>query len=254
MTRLINRSGGITYHYFASRYVSSLWLPYRAQVELWLNHWAVPSENPLILIGPSGGYSLPSHWLTRFQNITVLEPDSLAKYLLQKRFPQIQFQFPKIKTLQNTLEFCQAHPTHTLLFTNLLGQIRHLTANSQEVLSIQNQVKPLLTRKHWASYHDIFSVRTPQSLHEIRPFSTTGRPTLEDIIRTTLTEIPHNVEFIDHETEWIAPQNPHFFSGWRLHRNSLHCIGFTCSEMASRHRDFDYENAAEPRQLSTMNP
>ncbi len=83
---ILHASGGLLYHLRAWRWRRTLWAPFLAQVRRWQTDWR-PDARHLVLIGPSGGYAQTRQFLERFPEITALEPDPVARYILARRFP-----------------------------------------------------------------------------------------------------------------------------------------------------------------------
>ncbi len=139
---LISTSGGIVYHARALFFERTLWRSHQQSVKTFLNAWNPPTVS-LVLVGPSAGYSLPLDFLKRFNNITAIEPDPMARLLFEMRtglrphWIKDPFDFES-KELQ--------FPQGAILFCNLLGQIES-TGNLEQKLK----------GRPWASYHDAYS-------------------------------------------------------------------------------------------------
>jgi hypothetical protein len=85
ITDALNPSGGILYHYLALKYRRGLWRTFIGELGGWLMDWR-PPEDRILLVGASGGYTLPAAFLSRFRSIDVLEPDPLARFIFGYRF------------------------------------------------------------------------------------------------------------------------------------------------------------------------
>ena len=79
----MSRSGGIPYHLKALRFKNSHWGSHEDGVRRFLDSWN-PKSRHLLLIGPSGGYSLPRGWLDRFETVSAFDPDLLARVIIEK--------------------------------------------------------------------------------------------------------------------------------------------------------------------------
>jgi hypothetical protein len=172
MLSFYNLSGGLPYHYKAFRYSKGLWYDFRYQIRDWLNDWQ-PLSDRLILIGPSAGYFLPDAFLLRFSEILVLDPDPTARFLFRVQHPKIKIkrwigedllcdwsstdgQWRRFK------DFLDLHPNAALLFCNVLGQLPliykdHVKKNETSFLSWQKQMISLLSKREFASFHDLYS-------------------------------------------------------------------------------------------------
>jgi hypothetical protein len=145
-------SGGLPYHLKALRFKKDLWDSHEAGVASFLDAWNPRAKN-LILVGPSGGYSLPTEWLKRFQVIKAVEPDFLARIICETRH-QIKPEWYRRK-----------YPFHdpdalvllkdsdaAILFCNLLGQIE-----IKSTTRLRKTLEHSLQGREWASYHDALS-------------------------------------------------------------------------------------------------
>src|SRR4051794_9109699 len=84
-------SGGALYHWRAFRRRHA-WRDFNREIEDWLNAWDCPREH-LILIGPSGGYTLPTAWLKSFSNISAYDLDPLAPLFFRLRHRGVKVEF-----------------------------------------------------------------------------------------------------------------------------------------------------------------
>src|SRR5262245_55213637 len=81
---LITPTGGLIYHARALRFSAKRWAPFRREVATWLEGWQ-PRERALLLVGPSGGYSLSEEFLRRFETVSAIDPDPLSRYIFSLR-------------------------------------------------------------------------------------------------------------------------------------------------------------------------
>jgi hypothetical protein len=150
-------SGGWIYHLRALRNggkrSDSLWAQHRERVESFLKLWN-PSRKTLVLVGPSGGYSLPKVFLEGFEQVIAVEPDPLARIIFQKRFGLKNIRWVKVAfPFQNPESFTKEIPVDSsILFCNLLGQL-----NFRRTSEIKKKLSAFLAPFRWASFHDALS-------------------------------------------------------------------------------------------------
>ena len=145
---IFTQTGGLTYHLRALRFFKN-WKPHRDQVAAFLDRWD-PKKKNLILVGPSGGYSLPAEFLKKFETITAFEPDSVARFIFEKRMGlkvNWKGQFP----FERPEDFSVPDES-AILFCNLLGQI----PPSLNPLFSERLIATLQSVE-WASFHDAIS-------------------------------------------------------------------------------------------------
>lgn len=219
---LLHPSGSLAYHLRAWRWQNSLWLPFHARVRRWLTDWR-PRCGHLVLVGPSGGYDLSRQFLERFERITVLEPDPLARWLLRRRFRGIRFDWQDGEFLPQAGGFARLaarFPDAAFLFCNLLGQDLIGQPPDFDRAVWLAELAPALRGRAWASWHDRVSTpRQPQ--------------------RQTSPEYPHEVvldellaqfweggelELVDHDTAGICPACRHRYALWQLAPRAWHLI------------------------------
>ncbi len=151
---LFHYSGGVVYHWRALFHHQRIWRNHLAQVSAFLKEWN-PQADSLYLIGPSGGYSLPSDWLKKFKTITAFEPDALARKIFELRtgikphWITQPFQFAALQTGEITFTENSA-----ILFCNLLGQ---MDFDETAGLLAQEELCKLAQTHALASYHDVLS-------------------------------------------------------------------------------------------------
>ena len=210
---LIHPSGGLVYHWRAWRHTSTCWQPYLNTVREWLDEWH-PENDHLVLVGPSAGYSLSQGFLARFERISVLEPDPLARRLLKRHFPTIPFRFqPAMASLRN---LPLAYPDAAILFCNLLGQDWGPAAET----NWHHALVSAMAGRSWASYHDLISSTTVPD--EFGPVTLPGALSLEDIT----SRFWHRAELTatDHGTYGILPNLPRQLAVWRLTPSQYHLV------------------------------
>ena len=85
--RWLNPAGGLRYH--ARAWASGdRWAGFRASLASWLSEFE-PRSSRALLVGPSAGYTFPDAFLRRFSEITVLEPDPIAGFLITRRLRRL---------------------------------------------------------------------------------------------------------------------------------------------------------------------
>ncbi len=151
---LFHHSGGLVYHWRALLNHQRLWSNHLQQTSAFLNEWN-PSSSSLYLIGPSGGYSLPTVWLKKFKTITAFEPDAVARKIFELRTgtKPIWNKGPFSFTALQSGEFSFA-PNSAILFCNLLGQ---MDFDEEAGLLAQEELLKLSLKNEFASYHDVLS-------------------------------------------------------------------------------------------------
>lgn len=157
---LLDASGGLRYHWLAWRRRAA-WQPFHARLATWLDAWR-PDRDALVLVGPSAGYALCASFLARWREITVLEPDPLARFLLRRRFPCTPLRFARLDALalpDGPAALAAQFPDAALLFCNLLGQI----GDAEEVAQRGAALRQALAAHAWASWHDVLSSRAQPS-------------------------------------------------------------------------------------------
>ena len=198
--RLFRASGGLKYHWRAWRQRGQ-WTSFRREIELWLNEWSFECEE-LILIGPSGGYTLPTNWLKQFKAVYAYDADPLAPLFFKRQHPGVNVIFKRRDlfwederfSAQSLLRILKEHPEAAVLMSNVLGQLlleHPVSEDEWETFLIQ--MRGRLENRPWASYHDLYT-------HE-------------------------KGEVIDHllDGKWKAGLSTRQFS-WPLTRASLHLI------------------------------
>ena len=215
-------SGGLFYHLKAYRYLNHEWKDHRNAVARFLEAWN-PKHRKLILIGPSGGYSLPKSFLEKFDSITVYEPDAVARFIFEKRFQL------KPRWIQKPFDFESGvlDSDAAILFCNLLGQIPIRSFHRFRPLLLE-----LLKGKEWASFHDAFSAHgirfdlekygdllSSKSPHSKLQLSEVKSGVHVQGVRTTL-ELTQHLSF----DLFSGPEYKFYYWEWRLNRKTAHLI------------------------------
>jgi hypothetical protein len=175
-----------------------------------------------VLLGPSAGYVLSRAFLERFSRISVLEPDPLARWLLQRRFPGLTLSWgdPLGLTRRDGFSWLAAeYPDATFLFCNLLGQaLQGMDMKGRNAWLAG--MAPSLAGRSWASWHDLASTsRAPYR-----------QPCLELPRAIPLDALLERywsggvLEIIDHETAGLCPELPRQCAIWHLAPERWHLI------------------------------
>lgn len=218
----LHPSGGLVYHLRAWRYGKSLWSAFHAHLRDWLTAWQ-PDANHLVLVGPSGGYALEAGFLERFERITVLEPDGLARYILSRRFPQAAFHFDTGFDLVRPDGFqrlAQRYPDAAFLFCNLLGQGLVGQPSKFDRQAWLSDLAPALKDRSWASWHDLASShRRPDSrascqLQRAEP--------LDEVLGRFWQGGELSIH--DHECAGMASDAPRRYVLWELRPGQYHVV------------------------------
>ncbi len=164
MISLFRASGGLRYHWRAWRQRRQ-WEAFRREIEKWLEEWNVDSDE-LILIGPSGGYTLSTAWLKKFKRIYAFDADPLAPLFFKRQHPGVNVQFERRDlfwdenrfSAQSLQELLKAHPNAAVLMSNVLGQLLLEHPVSEPAWEyFLTELRGRLDRKCWASYHDLYT-------------------------------------------------------------------------------------------------
>jgi len=219
---LLHPSGGLLYHLRAWRWRHTRWLPFHSEVARWLDAWR-PQAAHLVLIGPSGGYALNARFLARFQRITVLEPDALARYLLRKRFSDFEFKFDDSTWLAQPDGggvLAQRYPHAAFLFCNLLGQKLVGQGAEHHRQAWLTALQAAMLGREWASWHDLASTaRRPDRFVQLTlPQS---EPLDALLARFWLGGV---LEIHDHECTGMLPESPRQFALWQIAPNRFHLV------------------------------
>jgi hypothetical protein len=233
---LLTPSGGLVYHFRALRYGSGLWAPFRANLADWLATTKLGCADELLLIGPSAGHCLPLAWLARFERLTLLEPDPVARGLLALRLPQRNIETePRDLVLAPLLSGAAAldavlerRPRAAVLFCNMLGQL-HFELTDDEHLRFQGEfarrIVPALGGHAWASFHDrwSFDLEPDPALPERLEFE--RKPEETTLAEAWFGADGPTVTALDHGTSQLFPDVlPHCYFAWQITPHALHVV------------------------------
>ncbi len=238
---LISESGGLLWHAKALLRHRSLWSDFNNRVGRFLSDWQAELEfggglrpEGLILLGPSGGWCLPTEgFIESFPDLIAVDPDPVAPMIFRRRFKQTHQSLPKGQagagptwvpsTFERVLPALLArHPNHAVLFCNVLGQLRYQHEKSLERIEFElGQIKLMLAGRHWASFHDRISGETASAdLHELEFFS--AEPVTTD---TLAKRVARAGEWLDHLTERVLPEHTaRRFMAWPISHERTHWI------------------------------
>lgn len=234
-----NPGGGLTYHYRALRHGDGIWRPFRAAIGAWLREWR-PLEPHLVVVGPSAGYTLPLDWLLRFERLTMVEPDPVARWALRRRLTraaaavadaplhQREWSYLSDDYLladpERLLRYLDSSGPTAILFSNVLGQLTHLLPRHiSSTAKIKTCVRQMLSRRSWASYHD----RVSGPLEPKLPDGGLGfARRLDDTqLRDLYAHTSQPLTLLDHDTDEMFPVNaPHGYFSWQLTPGYYHLI------------------------------
>lgn len=222
---LLDPSGGLVYHMRALRHRHGLWAPFHRVLAGWLAGWQ-PTRRELVIVGPSAGYALPVGFLARFEQVTALEPDPLARRLLARRPDAGRLGFSPLDCLASAdglAHLAAAHPQAAILFSNVLGQLP----------APGGDWRPLLARHlaghAWASYHDVISTTTPPkpgcgglSVTDGGSLSVTDGGSLENVLARFWPG--GTLALTDHDTFRLGGDRPHQYAVWQITRRRWHLV------------------------------
>jgi hypothetical protein len=240
---LVGPAGGLRYHLRAARHARALWQPFRDQIGAWLLDWAAgaaPAGTPLLLVGPSAAYCLPDALLAG-RRIVGLEPDPLARWLLERRLRRLGstakfvsedlFVAPVLaqegRGAAPLRALLEAHPEAALLFCNFLGQLHLLVDETQTERLLgawRSALGGLLRGRRWASLHD----RVSGDVAPVGPLPYRAAERLDDealLERLYPASSPSPGALLDHHTEGLFDAAlPHTYFSWRLTPSTTHLI------------------------------
>ena len=232
-----NPAGGLRYHARALL-GARLWAPFRAALSPWLASFE-PSSARAVLVGPSAAYCFSDAFLCRFSELTLLEPDPLAGYLLARRLRRLGRPEPRIERRDELIapllegtsglaERLRADPRACLVFGNVLGQTRFLLGEADFLrfkAAFRERISPLLAGRAWLSFHDRVSSSLAPSFEP--PWSSPARLTDEELLRLLYRADarPDRAELLDHASDGFFPSElAHHYFSWQIERQRHHLI------------------------------
>ena len=232
----LNPAGGLRYHLRALA-AGRAWEPFRTSLAKWLARFEARSPRA-VLVGPSAGYTLPDAFLRRFTEVTVLEPDPLAGFLLARRLRRLgvsnlrlerrdQLLAPLLDGSTGLVELLQSDSELCLIFGNLLGQARFLLPEAKFVrfkTAFRERLWPTLDGRSWLAFHDRLSGNLAPRFQA--PYWASSRLSNEEILRDLYPVEPGSaVELFDHQSDGFFPSHlPHSYFSWQIDRERHHLI------------------------------
>ena len=238
---LISASGGLLWHAKAILRYRSLWSDFTNRIERFLLDWKAdmalgpgPQPKGLLLLGPSGGWCLPTKgFVDAFSEEIAVDPDPAARAIFRRRFKPNDTQPAhtggalSLTWVASTFErvlpaLLIRHPHHAVLFCNVLGQLRYQDKKTLERIEFElGQIKLTLAGRHWASFHDRISGEAKSTnLQELEFFSASTVTTNELAKR-----VAKGGEWLDHLTESVLPaQAARRFMAWPIGQERIHWI------------------------------
>ncbi len=236
---ITNPAGGLFYHYCALKYRHSRWKTFREPLNEWLLEWDFEHED-LLIVGSSGGYSLSDAFLMRFKSITIIEPDPIARFIFLKRFekmgipihhdPEDYFSPEKNDFQPSRLQdFFKKYQTHSIVFSNLLGQFPHLFPKAAERESFKFWKKILRReldqRFSWLSYHDRISSRYEFKL-SVNIMKSSQDFTNSELVESLewANQSPRAIQIGDHQTGDLFQGMERRYFVWRIFPGQCHLV------------------------------
>lgn len=243
MGSLFDPTGGALYHLKALRYRRRLWAPFRRSLHRWLDDWN-PRSRRLIVIGASGGHTLPTEWLRRFDRVDAYDIDLLAPWTFARnhQLKNIEFHlkdavFSEGRFDSDLTRSLIEDADAAILWANILGQLPLKNDDDRALTAWWKDVHQALEGRPWASYHDLYSL--PDRTGSMAALlSATGLSTIEGTGEhhlleqlASLEEMPSltktgaTLEVIDHGTNRLLGVDQ--WTTWRLSPRQWHFVGFS---------------------------
>lgn len=216
----------------------------------------------MVLVGASGGYTLPWATLHEIPDKIFIEPDPLARLCLRRRDSRARIDArPALGwseqgySAQELRRWLDRHRGDALLFCNLLGQLdeRQTLAASEWRSSLLDHL-----RGHaWLSYHDLFSAALAPCIRGLAqgiPSRRTGgeSPIVDEAFWAKLYPYRDSpIEVVDHGTALFFARSAlqadaHQYFAWPLDSTRWHLIEGLASATPGRGR----ADPAVPRRAS----
>jgi hypothetical protein len=232
----INPAGGLRYHARAL-FGARLWAPFRHALNGWLSSRELSAER-VLLVGPSAAHCLSDQFLSRFSQVSALEPDPLAGFLLLRRLRRLgargrversdQLLRPLLDGTNGLAESLRSDPELAVVFCNVLGQTRFLLEDDEHArfkMAFRAKIVPLLERRTWLSFHDRLSGTLAPEFAQ--PFTAPARLTDAEVLRELYRagSAPGSAELLDHGSDDFFPSaRPHTYFNWQIDRERYHLI------------------------------
>jgi hypothetical protein len=234
---LFSPTGGLRWHFRALLRRHILWKEFRAQLDRFLGDWDTGDAGTLVLIAPSGGYTLPPALLRRFDTIVAIDREPLALLIFRLRW-SLRVRSRIVTRCADALGIVEGRPVDSscvsrilaeypdaaVLFCNVLGQMRFVLEDADEHEGFARwraDVRGLLAGRAapWASYHERWSGE-PMPAIVGRQFGANGEDPLpfENLY-------PEGGEVLDHLTEdLLPPESRRAWLRWRFDLVSWHLV------------------------------
>lgn len=210
------------------------------------------AQRRVILVGASGGYTLPWATLHTIPNKYFVEPDPLARLRLRQRDPQARIDpRPALGwskhgySAQGLRTWLDHHRGNALLFCNLLGQL-----DEKQTLAAPEWRSCLvdhLSQHAWLSYHDLLSASLAPRVQDLAPKSPMQRtagssPILDRAFWEKVYPASDDpLEVVDHGTAHFFAKSAlqtdaHGYFAWPLNSTRWHLIEGLASATPGRGR------------------
>ncbi len=227
---ILNPTGGLRWHWKAWR-AQHRWAATSAQLADW-QHATTPEAQTLVIIGSSAGWMLTGRWLARFREVHTWDIDPLAGRLFAWRHgaalreSQTRLQHHTGDGMAALPQLTASMPQALFWFDNVLGQLRFLAPDTQQVESRLRQLRTLMREVRWGSVHDRFSGPTDGTPG--LPLPRMGEagwsaddPRTQDWLRQLHARSPWG----DHLTQEVfAAGTPTLNLGWEIHPGHHHWL------------------------------
>lgn len=238
---LTSNSGGFFYHYNSIKFKNKLWTNYIITLNKWLMEKVEDKEKKVCLIGVSAGHSLTSDFISRFSDITIIEPDPLARLIFKYKFLKstLNFDFKNYFSYHkkdnyfifNELFTDQSQQNNYILFCNLLGQIPYLKTNATSSDFLYENIPPLLSQHSWISYHDLISFKLHKKFTNFKSLNEVnlkkGIWDVQQLIESITNAPKRKLNVIEHATNKLFDglrQKKSFLIPWERTPNHWHII------------------------------
>ena len=155
-------TGGLRWHARAFMNRKTLWQPARLAIADWLVQTR-PANKHLLLIGGSAGWMMSSAWLQQFQRIDLYDLDPLAELLFRLNHGHAlslagtKLTFHRRDAIQDLEILLSQHPSASIFFDNVLGQLRFRTEDDDQAEQALEKFYRRLHKRDWGSIHDLYS-------------------------------------------------------------------------------------------------
>ncbi len=237
---IVNPTGGLRWHWKAWR-AQRRWAATTAQLADWL-HETTPEAQTLVVIGSSAGWMLSGHWLARFREVHTWDIDPLAGRLFAWRHGALlhqggtRLQHHRGDGMAALPALIRSMPEALFWFDNVLGQLRFLAPDPDQVESRLGQLHKLMQPVRWGSVHDRFSGPTDGSVGLPPPrMGQAGWSAQDPRTQDWLRQLHARSPWGDHLTQAVFPAGtPTLNLGWAIHPGHHHWLEAGWSGAAGR--------------------